>query len=549
MKAASARLLVVFTALGLTAGQLVMRFPLLMSRRFDPDELEHMHVAWSIFTGQVPFRDFFEHHTPFFHYLLALFLYMCDVERSPEKALSTLFAARYVTWLLGICILGTTFLLARQLRGLVTAWVSLPLAASSIVIALRGIEIRPDGLSTVLWLGSLVAFHTGLSSKPATRRSRFHFIVSGIAIALGVLTSQKLLLAGPSIVLLMGWYVADSAFGGTRRQRVTNVLWQAAGTLITWAIAVGYFILNGAVVEFLRLTLIDSVRWKTETIAATILTFIMRYEPWLFALTAGGAVVLAWECHKRDARRVANIFLLVSAASLFAGLFVVPVPYAQYCLTFVPLFAIVSASLLVEVTRKLSSVPLADLVTRPSLWAVLILVSVSTFAWLGLRVARPMVFIPHLYSVLVAVGTLSFILLSLYRRSELAISVVLVILSTLPVQWSRWMLELGDNGQFSQLRYVMEHTDRNGVVLDGWSGLGVFRQHAGYYWFLHPGVRAMLSPSEVDHFVQEFLSKRVEPEVVVLDEHLQQFSPHLVAFVKANYTAAGVGDIYIRGQH
>ncbi len=33
-------------------------------RGIDPDELEHVHAACAVAWGQLPYRDFFEHHTP-----------------------------------------------------------------------------------------------------------------------------------------------------------------------------------------------------------------------------------------------------------------------------------------------------------------------------------------------------------------------------------------------------------------------------------------------------------------------------------------------------
>src|SRR5579872_209907 len=46
------------------------RFELFQSRRFDPDEFEHLHAAWCVSKGSIPYRDFFEHHTPWFYYVL-----------------------------------------------------------------------------------------------------------------------------------------------------------------------------------------------------------------------------------------------------------------------------------------------------------------------------------------------------------------------------------------------------------------------------------------------------------------------------------------------
>ena len=42
-----------------------------MNRSIDPDESQHLHVAWLVAQGQVPYRDFWEHHLPLFHYGVA----------------------------------------------------------------------------------------------------------------------------------------------------------------------------------------------------------------------------------------------------------------------------------------------------------------------------------------------------------------------------------------------------------------------------------------------------------------------------------------------
>ena len=46
----------------------VLRIGVVVNRSIDPDESQHLHVAWLVAQGQVPYRDFWEHHLPFFHY-------------------------------------------------------------------------------------------------------------------------------------------------------------------------------------------------------------------------------------------------------------------------------------------------------------------------------------------------------------------------------------------------------------------------------------------------------------------------------------------------
>jgi hypothetical protein len=546
MKLLSSRWPLAVVAVTLSAGELVARLPLLAARRFDPDELEHMHVAWYISHGQVPFRDFFEVHMPLFHFLLAAFVSAFDPARTPEHAMAALVGARTVTWGLSVLIVVLTFVLAGQLRDATTAWVSLPLISGSIVIALRAIEIRPDGLSTVLWLAALLALHAALSSDgPALARTRRHFEWAGLAIGLATVTSQKLLLAGPSLAILLIWYLASSRFGGTTRERFAAVLWMTLGVLVTWAVVIGYFVFQGAALDFVRRTLLEALEWKAESSAPTVLRFISRYEPWTFALVAGGATVLVRES-AQNVRRVSNVLLLVCAAGLFLGLFAIPVPYPQYCLTFVPLFAIIGASFLVEATRSLVADRQVRIAHRPSTTAVGSTVVVVMLAVVGLYVARPVVLGPVTYPLLVGAAGLCAFMLSRSGRSALALSVLLTMLAVFPAQWTRWMLDVGDRGQFAELRYVMEHTPANGVVLDGWTGIGVFRRHANYYWKLHQGVRAMLPPEIAAGLVRELRDRRVVPDAVVLDRDLRELSPDLVRFVKDEYVPAGLGDIHLR---
>lgn len=58
---------------------LILRIPILLVRYFDPDEFEHLHAARNIYHGMIPYRDYFEHHTPFLHFFISpLYLFWGD---------------------------------------------------------------------------------------------------------------------------------------------------------------------------------------------------------------------------------------------------------------------------------------------------------------------------------------------------------------------------------------------------------------------------------------------------------------------------------------
>jgi hypothetical protein len=153
---------------------------------------------------------------------------------------------------------------------------------------------------------------------------------------------------------------------------------------------------------------------------------------------------------------------------------------------------------------------------------------------------------PFAYPLVIGIAVAATLTLPRYRRPEIALAVILIALTLFPLQWTRWLAVLGDDGQFAEIRYVLDHTRPGDVVMDGWSGSGVFRRHAAYYWMLHPGVRAMLTPADVDRIVTPVTSGTVQPAAIVLDDNLRQLSPALTAFVERAYRPSGVGRVFVR---
>ena len=77
----------------------VFRWSLLHTRTFDPDEFQHLHAAWVIHQGALPFRDYFEHHMPALPYMLALGLDRLHVETVAGDAERFAILARELMWL------------------------------------------------------------------------------------------------------------------------------------------------------------------------------------------------------------------------------------------------------------------------------------------------------------------------------------------------------------------------------------------------------------------------------------------------------------------
>ncbi len=123
----------------LFAGILVSIFYYSINRYFDRDELEHIHTAWKIARGQEIYVDFFQHHHPFFDYMIT------PVINTYGSTVHTLFAGRYVMLLFTACILAVTYLLAlRIFKNSEVGLLSIILTSTFTAFFTKSIEIRPD---------------------------------------------------------------------------------------------------------------------------------------------------------------------------------------------------------------------------------------------------------------------------------------------------------------------------------------------------------------------------------------------------------------------
>jgi hypothetical protein len=95
-----------------------------------------------------------------------------------------------------------------------------------------------------------------------------------------------------------------------------------------------------------------------------------------------------------------------------------------------------------------------------------------------------------------------------------------------------------DDDQLAKLRTVFERTQPTDMVMDGWQGMGVFRPHAFYYFFLHEEVRAVLPPAPLDALLGDLESGTVRPKLIAMDENLRALGPRFVSFVESHYTSS-----------
>jgi hypothetical protein len=163
------------------------------------DEVEYLHSAWLMNTGLRPFTDFFQHHSPFFFWLIALFV-------KPGTDLSWIINLRMLTALnfslatLLVLILGRYFSqqssnrAPRPIRADLVLWVLL--VCTVCVMPLASFEVRAEQYALVCWLSTWVLF----CNYPVNRLATLGETIALALLTVAVLFSPRTLPAALAIL-------------------------------------------------------------------------------------------------------------------------------------------------------------------------------------------------------------------------------------------------------------------------------------------------------------------------------------------------------------
>lgn len=152
---------------------------LILHRFFQIDEFVFVRSAWLVGEGLVPYRDFFEHHTPLAYLLLAPV-----VAVAPETSGALVWARLACLPVAAMLVLGV-YRLSRFVAGpFESAVAALALAAMPAFVS-RAIEVRPDLLAATafVWAAVLLA-----GARPGDLRRPF---AAGLLLAVALLATQK----------------------------------------------------------------------------------------------------------------------------------------------------------------------------------------------------------------------------------------------------------------------------------------------------------------------------------------------------------------------
>jgi hypothetical protein len=312
-----------------------------------------------------------------------------------------------------------------------------------------------------------------------------------------------------------------------------------------------FFGWHGAVHQFIENNFLLNLGWEQETTVGATLHWLVLRDPYFMAVAVPGIVLGLIDLFRVHGASAAGILLFANMLGLVLGLFLIPVPYPQYCVLFLPLLALYGGAFLVRFIQCVQNRLRRGVLSGHGQGVEAgLLGALFCFMLFGsCAIAQPRAFAFWFYP---GVGVLTVVLTGLLLRihkPDLALAVILTPGIIYSLQQMEWMKGLSNKEMVSNLRYVLEKSKPNEIVLDGWSGLGTFRPHAWYYAFTHGGLRRLIEKEKLQKLEEGLLDGTVAPRIVILDKSLAEVSPSLTDFVTSHYQESGKGFIWIRRQN
>ncbi len=566
-----------------TAG-LGLRFFAARNRIFNPDEFQHLHGAFSIANGLIPYRDYFEHHTPWLPYLLS-WLYPIHAD-----SIEGIFFARYLMIVLVVVIIYLTYLLGAQLFDRSVGIIAALLLCCMKPFVEKSLEIRPDVPQTVCWLAGLYLGFEALQSRRSPA-----YVLSGLCFGSAIMFSQKAVIGIAGVCAVFAWVGCDPRFEEPLSERLRRMSLFAGGVAIPFLLSCAYFFSVGGLEEFIQYNFIMNATWTSGYDPIELFSDISRRSPFVVSMGLGGFVVAVAVALREPRSRPERLIPLAGAFALVLGAWIVPMLFLQYFVPLFPLWCIFAASL---IGRFLAAPDRDTLLARWRnregrrtiiLWSVLsigvlalhavllrdtfargldrppyygwmlgLLLLCIPVAWLrspGLRVSTfaavfglAFVFTPlgNLGVYFVVPAAIATALNYGLRPRLILVNLFLVWILALPfVSIRRVSFSPSNQRILREFEFVHEFTRVDEPIFTGWWHSPPFRPHAYFYFFLHQEMRSTLTKDERGRNIVAILEAK-KPKLVVYDRAVQALEPSVQEYIKGHYKPVWVGQLWYR---
>ncbi|MCC6537146.1 MAG: glycosyltransferase family 39 protein, partial [Bryobacterales bacterium] len=494
------------------------------------DEFEHLHSAWLVSQGQTPYVDFFQHHTPLFYYLAARFLPARGADFDTILSMRVLMLC---LWGAAIAAAGSWFRRYGRWHG----WMAVGLLAASATMLTAGHTVFLDTASVPSLMLSAWLLAEG-ENKPRW------MLAAGVFFGFAVLTNLKASMAMFAPVALLasrGWCAWRS--GGRVGAWLRDGAAYIAGGLVSISLLVLLLGPEGSV-GLWRFCVELNMGWRARVSGLPTLAGLLRRDLFMALLVGGLIASRLWNLPRRGFRLEGRDAPWLFFASLLAGMFILPVVWFEYFAIVMPFLTLSGALVLGDWLAHWTGEAQPAEAALGS-WAAprrrllltlggLTLVAVFPFAAVlrGERLALAQ-------SLLASAGSawLAAWLLRAWRGHSAAwpVALCLALGLTIPLFRVATLVVNEDNsGQRKRVEFVLAQTRPDDAVFDGYTGYGVFRPHAYFYWMIHQEVQAMLDGrTKGEQLVRELDRRR--PALVIDDQWLATLPAPVREYVAAHY--------------
>jgi uncharacterized membrane protein len=338
------------------AGLLLILLSTALIRVYDPDEFQHLEMAWLIANHAVPYKDFFEHHTPLYHFLVAPFIGDTPIT-SGDAAVGIVHGLRAFAVILCTAIAALTFVIAQKMAGVTAGIFAALLLLTSAIFVHKGVEVRPDQLATLLLLLSSLCLMFATTSK---RWPLFLALAGGLAIA-SILTTQKALFATPGLAATFIALCVHRQFSARHIVRAIAIV--LGGALLTALPFFAYFYSHGALGDFLTDNFLLGAKWMHDSDPLMkLLALEFREESLLLFLSAIGVVGML---QQGRAIALSHLAIVAPLFPMLALMPIFPVVQQQYAFLLLPYIAVLGGLGAATIIRAIGTPP--NLFVRPSI--------------------------------------------------------------------------------------------------------------------------------------------------------------------------------------
>lgn len=319
----------------LAAGFVYLLFLAALNKAYNMDEFEHVHSAWYIVHGFVPYRDFFQHHNPLLWYLIAPVIALAG-----ENA-GILICLRMAMFALALSTAAAASAIAGKVSSRREApWYCLILLLSCTLFVEKAVEIRPDVPMTLF--GTLSVYFFIRHHDCANPRE---MVLSGLSAALAYLFLQKAVFLYAALSVLVVVKAARKEM--PMKTLLLFFLCLMAGPVLIFA----YYAFQGALYDYSLNAYVLNVSKLYSFSAWKFLLSTLRWNTGFWVLALAG--ILYGTATFRRNEKLGSLSLL--GVMLFLPVLFVKTPWKQYYLPALALFSAVGACFLARVLEKARS--------------------------------------------------------------------------------------------------------------------------------------------------------------------------------------------------